>query len=182
MTHKQKGAQLSNWNSLGISDLDTYNFGIQNGWQRVGDSQGFRKTVQSDSFIVNLTALTHSPGEAGITVVGFGEHSSLPEFTPTMFAMSNANWPTWDDAPEFNRTWANLLLKQGSIFRETLKVAMSETSFLHDLFEGWTGSTSARSRFSVKPKLSGEQLTVTALDEHDELIVLDIIAVSIRQK
>lgn len=162
--------------------MDTYNFGIQNGWQRVGDSQGFRKTVQSDSFVVKLTALTHSSGEAGRTVVGFGGHSILPEFTPTMFAMSTANWPSWDEAPELNRTWADLLLKQGSIFRQTLATAMSESSFLQDLFEGWTGSTSARSRFSIKPKLSGEQLTVTALDEHDELIVLDIIAASIRQK
>lgn len=162
--------------------MDNYSFGIQNGWQRVGDSQGFRKTVQSDSFVVKLTALTHSTGEAGGTIVGFGEHSILPEFSQTMFSMSNANWPTWDDAPELNRTWADLLLKQGSIFRETLKVAMRESNFLHDLFEDWTGSTSARSRFSTKPKLSGEQLTVTAIDEHDELIVLDIFAVSIRQK
>lgn len=162
--------------------MDTYSFGVQQGWVRVGESQGFRKTVQSDSYEVKLTALTHSPGEAGRTTVGFGVNSTLPEFTSTMFTLSSANWPAWDVAPELNRTWADLLLKQGSIFRQILRSVTRESEFLRDLFENWTGSTKARSRFSITPKLSGEQLVVTAIDEFGELLLLDIIAVSIRQK
>jgi hypothetical protein len=148
----------------------------------VGNSEGYRLLIQTDSFITQLTAITSSPGESGSTRVGFHDDLVLPEFLATKKMMVKAQWPTWEADPDLNQHWSDVVYSQGKVFRSFLQEVSVESLLVTNLFEGWTGSTSARSSITRKPVLVGPRVCFPIYDDKEEVVLVDLVVASFRRR
>lgn len=148
----------------------------------MGNSAGYRLLIQTDSFITQLTAISSSPGESSSTRVGFHDDLVLPELYSAKKMMIKAQWPTWETDSDLNQEWSNTVFSQGKVFRSFLREALIESSLLTNLFDGWTGSTSARSSITRKPTLVGPQISFPIIDDKNEVVLVDLVVASVRRR
>lgn len=94
--------------------------------------------------------------------------------------MISAHWPTWNRNSYLNKQWADIVFKQGVKYRDLLTAVTQESMLISNLFKSWVGSTSGRTLVASKPRLIGEQILLTTVDDCGEVLLLGLLVANVR--